>query len=49
MLLLSVVATTETLVSGNKFLYACVKEVYCLSAKPCFDILHQIFITVEAL
>jgi hypothetical protein len=28
---------TEALVSGNKFLYACDKEVCHMSARPCFE------------
>jgi hypothetical protein len=36
-------------ISRNKFLYACVKEVCCLWAKPRFDIFHQLLIIVEAL
>jgi hypothetical protein len=35
--------------SENKFLYACVKEVCCMWAQPCFDTFHQFLITVEAL
>jgi hypothetical protein len=34
-------------ISGNKFLYACVKEV-CLKVQPHFDTVHQL-ITVEVL
>jgi hypothetical protein len=35
-------------VSENKFLYACVKEICRLWAQPCFDTLHQLLTTVEA-
>jgi hypothetical protein len=49
-LLLNVVtAGIEGLVSGNKFLYACVKEVCLLLAKPRFDTFHQLLIIAEAL
>jgi hypothetical protein len=45
-----VTAKIEALVLlGNKFRYACVKEVWCLLAQPCFDIFHQLLIIVEAL
>jgi hypothetical protein len=36
-------------VSGNKFLYASVKEVCCLWAQPCFDTYHPILIIDEVL
>jgi hypothetical protein len=36
-------------VSGNEFLYTCVKEVCRLWAQPCFDTFHQFVIIVEAL
>jgi hypothetical protein len=36
-------------VSGNRFWYACVKEVCCLWTQPRSDIFHQLFIIVEAL
>jgi hypothetical protein len=36
-------------ISENKFLYACVKEVCCLWAQPLLDTFHQLLITVEAL
>jgi hypothetical protein len=40
----------EALVAlGNKFLYACVKEVCCMWAQPRFDTFHQLLIIVEAL
>jgi hypothetical protein len=50
-LLLNLVTTrTEALViSGNKVLYACVKEVCRLWAQPRFDTFHQFLIIVEAL
>jgi hypothetical protein len=50
-LLLNLVsAGIETLLlSGIKFVYACVKEVYRLWDEPCFDTLHQLLITVEEL
>jgi hypothetical protein len=49
-LLLNVVnAETEAiLVSVNKFLHACVKEVCHLRPQPCFDTFHQLLIA-EAL
>jgi hypothetical protein len=50
-LLLSIVtAGIEALViSGNKFLYACVKEVCSPWAQPQFDTFHELHITVEVL
>jgi hypothetical protein len=48
LLLNTVTARSEALVSGNKFLYACVKEVCHLWAQPHFDSFHQLIIT-EAL
>jgi hypothetical protein len=39
----------EALVSGNKFLYVCVKEVCCLLAKLCFNTFHQLIISAEML
>jgi hypothetical protein len=39
----------EKLVSENMFVYACVKEVCRLLAKPRSDIFHQLFIIAEAL
>jgi hypothetical protein len=48
-LLLNIVtAGSEILVLGNKFLYACVKEVCRLLAQPRFDTFHQLLIIVEA-
>jgi hypothetical protein len=45
-----VTARIESLVlSGNKLMYACVKEVCCLWSQPRFDTFHQLLITVEAL
>jgi hypothetical protein len=48
-LLLNVVtACTEALVvSGNKFMYACVKDVCRHWAQPRFDTFHQLLIIVE--
>jgi hypothetical protein len=41
-LLLNIVITrTETVVSGNNFLCACVKEACCLWAQPCFETFHH--------
>jgi hypothetical protein len=49
-LLLNVVtAGIEALVSGNKFLYGCVKEVCRLWAQTRFDTFHQLPIIVQAL
>jgi hypothetical protein len=50
-LLLSVVTMgTEALaISGNKFLYACAKEVCHLWAQPHYDTFHELLIIVEAL
>jgi hypothetical protein len=50
-LLLNVVtAGTEALVaSGNRFLYACIKEVYRLWAQPRFDTFQQPLTIVEVL
>jgi hypothetical protein len=49
-LLLNVItAEIEELLSGNKFLYACVKEVCHLLAKPRFDTFHQLLIISGAL
>jgi hypothetical protein len=43
-----VTAGIEALVvSGNEFLYTCVKEVCHLWAQPCFDTFHQLLIIVE--
>jgi hypothetical protein len=36
-------------ISGNKFVYACVKEVCRLWAQPRLDTLHQLLIIVETL
>jgi hypothetical protein len=44
-----VTAGIEALVSGNKFLYACVKEGSWLWAQPHFNTFHQLLIIVEAL
>jgi hypothetical protein len=45
LLLNTVTAGTEALVvSGNKFLYACVKEICHLWAQPHFDSFHQLII-----
>jgi hypothetical protein len=41
--------TGALVVSWNKLLYACVKDVCCLWAQPCFDTFHQLIITVAAL
>jgi hypothetical protein len=49
-LLLNIVtAWIEALVLGNKFLYACVKDVCRHWAQPRFDTFHQLLIIVEAL
>jgi hypothetical protein len=50
-LLLNVVMTRieAHVLSGNKFLYVCVKEVCHLWAQQHFDTFHQLLITVEAL
>jgi hypothetical protein len=42
-------AGIEALVKGNKFLYACVKQVCRLRVQPLFDAFHQLLITVEEL
>jgi hypothetical protein len=34
---------------GNKFFYACAKEVCCLWAQPCSDTFHKLLIVVEVL
>jgi hypothetical protein len=49
-LLLNIVTTgIEALVVwGNKFMYACVKEFYCLRVQLCFDTFHQLLIIAEA-
>jgi hypothetical protein len=50
MLLLNVVnAGSEALVSGNKFLYACIKEFCRLWSQPRFGTFHQLLIMVEGL
>jgi hypothetical protein len=51
MLFLSIVTTwTEALViSGNTFLFVCVKEVFHPCVKPHFDTLNQFLITAKAL
>jgi hypothetical protein len=51
LILLNVVtASTEALViSGNKFLHACVKEVCRYWAQPRFDTFHQLLIIVETI
>jgi hypothetical protein len=50
LLLNAVIAGIEALViSGNKFLYACVKEVCCMCAQPRFDTFHQFLIIVGVL
>jgi hypothetical protein len=49
LLLNVVIVEIETLVSENKFSYACVKEVCRLWAQPCFDTFNQLLIIVEAL
>jgi hypothetical protein len=36
-------------ISGNKFLYACVKEACRLWSQPRFDTFHQLVIIAEAL
>jgi hypothetical protein len=36
-------------ISGNKVLYACGKEVCHLSAQPHFDGVHQLLIIIQAL
>jgi hypothetical protein len=41
--------TEAVVIFGYKFLYACVKEVCRLQAKPCIDAFHQLLITAEAL
>jgi hypothetical protein len=49
LLLIVVTAGIEALVlSGNKFLYACIEEVCDMEAQPHFDTFHHI-ITVEVL
>jgi hypothetical protein len=48
LLLKAVTTRTETLVIlGNKFLYACVKEVCCHWAQPRLDTFHQLLITAK--
>jgi hypothetical protein len=50
LLLIVVTAGIEELVvSGNTFLYACVKEVCRLSAQPLFGTFYQLFFIVETL
>jgi hypothetical protein len=45
-----VTAEIEALIiSGNKVLYACVKEVCCLWALQCFGTFRQLLIFVEVL
>jgi hypothetical protein len=44
-----VTARIEVLVSRNKFVYACDKEVCPLWAQPRFDTFHQLLIIVKAL
>jgi hypothetical protein len=45
-----VTARIEVLaVSRNKVLYACVKEVCCLWAQPCFNTIHKLLFIAEAL
>jgi hypothetical protein len=48
-LLLNVTTEIETLVSENKFLYACVKEVCLLWPQPCFDSFYQFLNIAEVL
>jgi hypothetical protein len=45
----AITAGNEAFVSGNTFLYVCVKEVYRLGALSRFDTSQQLLITVEAL
>jgi hypothetical protein len=51
MLLINVVTAgiEGLIVSGNKFLYACVEEVCRLWTQPRFDTLYQLPIIIEAL
>jgi hypothetical protein len=50
LLLNVVIANTEVIVtSGNKFLYACVKQVCHLWAQPHFNTVHQLLIIAEGL
>jgi hypothetical protein len=48
-LLLKVVTAgiVALVISGNKLLYACAKEVYRLCAQTRFDIFHQILINAD--
>jgi hypothetical protein len=50
-LFLNVITTwiKALVLSGNKFLYACAKEVCCLWAQPRFDTFHQLLIIAEEL
>jgi hypothetical protein len=41
--------TVELDVSGNMFLYVCVKDICCLWSQLCFDTFHQLLIIVEVL
>jgi hypothetical protein len=42
-------AGVDALESGNKFVYACVKEICRLLAQPRLDTSHQLLLIVEAL
>jgi lipid-A-disaccharide synthase-like uncharacterized protein len=48
-LLLKVVTAGTDELSGNKFLFACVKEVCHLWAQSCFDTLDQLLVIIEEL
>jgi hypothetical protein len=43
------VGSEALVISGNKFLYACIEEVCCLWAQPHFGTVHQLLFIVETL